>query len=170
MNMELFVIRHARAADGELYGEDGDRPLTPEGRQHALEVGRALHRHGAQFDRIISSPYVRAVETAELILVGMNFADGLLVSRQLVPEASAGQIVSALLELHRDCPRLAIVGHEPSLGSLLSVLLQRKNIHPGKGACVALHLADPRDLKTRAELRWVITPHHLEPKASLDIL
>lgn len=169
--MELYVIRHARAADAAFYGEDSDRPLTPEGRQHATELGQAMGRRGVRFDRVIVSPYVRAVETAELMLVGLQYQGGMQIARQLVPESTALNILGAVIEPNRDCARLAIVGHEPVLGSLLSFLLQRKNIRPGTGTVVALKLAVAEaDKPERAELRWVMTPSHLEPTPSLDIL
>lgn len=166
--MELYVIRHARAAEADFYGEDGDRPLTPEGRQHASDLGQAMLRHGVRFDRVIASPYVRAVETAELILVGLQFQGGLQIARHLVPDSTALNILNGVIEPNRDCQRLAIVGHEPVLGGLLSFLLQRKNIRPSKGAVVAMTLGDSKP--ERAELRWVMTPHQLEPVASLDVL
>lgn len=169
--MDLYVIRHARAADAAFYGEDSDRPLTPEGRHHASDLGRAMLRHGVRFDRVIVSPYVRAVETAELMLVALQYQGGIEIARQLVPESTALNVLGAVIEPNRDCERLAIVGHEPVLGSLLSFLLQRKNIRPGTGAVVALKLAAAEpDKPERAALRWVMTPSHLEPTPSLDVL
>ena len=169
--MELYVIRHARAADGGFYGEDGDRPLTPEGRQHAADLGHALARHNVRFDDVVTSPYVRAGETAELVLVGVGQPEGLRVARELLPEMPPALMLHHVIEpaLAEGHLRLAIVGHEPSLGALLSLLLQRRNVRPSKGACVALQLTG--DVKARrADLLWVMTPHQLEPTASLDIL
>lgn len=168
--MDLYVIRHATAADGDLYGEDGDRPLTAEGRNEARAVGAALAKQGTVFDQMIVSPYVRAVETAELIAIACGFEAGLTVSRRLVPDAATGPVVSSLLEpaLAGGVGRLVIVGHEPLLGVVVSYLLQRRGVRPKKGVCFRLRWEN--DPRRPAELMWAISPSQLTPVTSLDAL
>src|SRR5690242_6119374 len=95
--MDLFLIRHARAADGALYADDDERPLTADGRRAALDVGAALARHGVKLDAIVSSPLVRAVETAELVAVSIGYEGGLEIRSEITPEGRPEIITQRLL-------------------------------------------------------------------------
>ena len=64
--MDLFLIRHAHAIDGDRMRDD-DRPLSKDGRKQALDVGGALAKQKVRLQRIVTSPLVRAVQTAELL-------------------------------------------------------------------------------------------------------
>src|SRR5437763_1638634 len=134
--MDLVLIRHAKAADAECHGSDSDRPLTADGRHAALAVGAALAGHGVAFDHIFASPLVRAVETAELVAVQTRYAGQLGIEHWLEPEARPKEIEAALREGAGE--RLALVGHEPSIGRLLSRLLDRPGLSLSKGAAVRL--------------------------------
>src|SRR6266540_153796 len=63
--MKLYFLRHADALEG---ADDAARPLSPQGRKEAQEVGRFLKRAGIEFDSAYSSPLVRARQTAEIVL------------------------------------------------------------------------------------------------------
>lgn len=169
MNMELFLVRHAKAADGALYGEDGERPLTPEGRKAASAVGEALAKEGVELDAIVTSPLVRAVETAELLAVGVGYKGALEVSASLEPSGRPDVMLSVAVQPRLDAgvKRLALVGHEPSMGYLLSALLQKPGLSMSKGAVVKLKLDG---LDRPAKLAWIVKPKHLEPSKSLDVL
>jgi len=65
--MELFVIRHGIAVPGSMLLADADRPLTPQGRKRFSQVVMGLQRLGLRCDRLYHSPWLRAVETAELL-------------------------------------------------------------------------------------------------------
>jgi phosphohistidine phosphatase len=162
--MDLFLIRHAKAADGVLYGDDAERPLTADGRRAATDVGEALARHAVGFDAIWSSPLVRAVETAELIAAALGYAGQLEISRALTPEARSAD---ALALLERDArARVALVGHEPSMGNLLSALVGRHGLSLSKGAVVRLAWKPG----AAARVVWVVKPKQLDPIGSLDAL
>jgi phosphohistidine phosphatase len=163
--MDLFLIRHAKAADGALYADDAERPLTADGRRAALDVGASLARHGVQLDALVVSPLVRAVETAELIAVSIGYAGALSVSDVLAPEGRPQQIIERAVEPHQG--RVALVGHLPSMGHLLSALLARPGLSLGKGAVVRLRYERPDQPAT---LVWVMTPRHLEPAPSLEAI
>jgi phosphohistidine phosphatase len=85
--MDLFLIRHAHAVDGDGMRDD-DRPLSAQGRRQALDVGGALSRQKVRFGRIVTSPLVRAVETAELVAVSLGFDGGLDVHEAMRPDGS----------------------------------------------------------------------------------
>jgi phosphohistidine phosphatase len=168
--LELYLVRHAQAVDGD-HMADEDRPLTAHGRQQALEVGAALKKAGVRLGRVVSSPLVRAVETAELIAVQTGFDGGLGISSQLRPDGSWKQLVRELLEpclAEAAPPSLALVGHEPSIGHYLSKLLQQKGLSMSKGAVVRLTLrATFLQADEPATLVWALSPKRLEPAASL---
>src|SRR5579859_2052734 len=94
--MDLFLIRHAEAAEGALYGADSDRPLTAAGRKSALAVGASLQQHGIKLDRIVASPLVRAVETAELIAVSIDFGGQLEILPALAPAGEPNEVIAQL--------------------------------------------------------------------------
>jgi phosphohistidine phosphatase len=161
--MDLYLIRHAQAVDGELGMRDEDRALTAHGRRQALDVGGALARHGVRFARVVTSPLVRAVETAELVAVTVGFDGGLDVSDAMTPDGSWKHLVKAVLEPMANEPSLALFGHEPSIGHFLSKLLGQKGLSMQKGAVARL---DFKHADTPARLVWTLSPKHLTPSAT----
>ena len=93
-----------------------DRPLTADGRQRTQRVMAALAQRGLRLDRLLSSPYRRALQTAELALEA-GLASELAVDERLQPGGALNMLVTALDE------RLGLVGHEPDLGDLACGLL-----------------------------------------------
>lgn len=162
--MDLFLIRHAHAVDGDGRRDD-DRPLSPEGRRQARDVGAALARHTVRFGRMLTSPLVRAVETAELIAVATGFDGGLEVTDSLRPDGSWKQLVRELTQRSGgDEGALALVGHEPTIGHYLSKLLADKGLSMSKGAVVRLAVAS---VDEPARVVWTLTPKRLDPSPTL---
>jgi phosphohistidine phosphatase len=161
--MDLYVIRHAHAVDGDGLRDD-DRPLSREGRRQALDVGGALAKQNVQLQRIVVSPLVRAVETAELIAVRLGFDDGLDVHDAMRPDGGWKHLLHEVLEPHAAAGALALVGHEPSIGHFLSKLLQQKGLSMQKGSVVRL---DWRDAETPARVVWTLSPKRLDPSPTL---
>jgi phosphohistidine phosphatase len=166
--MDLFLIRHAQAADGPLYSDDADRPLTAEGRRAALTVGARLASLGVGFDAVVVSPLVRAVETAELVAVSVKYEGELDVRHELSPEGAVQAMLDRALAPHLARPRVALVGHLPSMGHLLGVLLDRPGLSMSKMSVVRLSWDGNLDGGAPAKLVWSITPRRLDPVASLD--
>ncbi|MDP1828065.1 MAG: histidine phosphatase family protein [Archangium sp.] len=129
--MELTLIRHAIAVDGP---DDAARPLSKKGRRRFEQSVKTLDELGFRFDKVLHSPKVRAVETAELLA---PLCDGELASTALLARAPD----VALWEL-LEGDRLAVVGHEPHLSSLLSWLVTGEptggNFELKKGAVAQL--------------------------------
>jgi phosphohistidine phosphatase len=112
--MELFIIRHAIAAPGSILLADADRPLTPKGRTRFSQAVLGLQRLKVRFDRLYHSPWLRAVETAELLAPVL---DGKAVSSPALARAPSQDVLDAL-----DGRRVALVGHEPWMGELVAWL------------------------------------------------
>lgn len=161
--MDLFLIRHAHAVDGHGLRDD-DRPLSKDGRKQALDVGGALARQKVRFSRIVTSPLVRAVETAELVAVTLGYDGELEVHDAMRPDGSWKHLLREVLEAHDGAAPLALVGHEPTIGHFLSKLLHQKGLSMSKGAVVRL---DWTDAERPANIVWTLSPKRLDPSPSL---
>jgi phosphohistidine phosphatase len=115
--MELFVVRHAVAVPQRPDLPDEARPLTPEGRRRFRRAVRGMERLGVGFDRLYHSPWLRAVETAEL-LTRLVAGDGETVVEPGMTRAPDAALLSSLRG-----ERVAAVGHEPWLSELVSLLV-----------------------------------------------
>lgn len=139
--MKLYVMRHGPAEDSSATGRDGDRALTPEGRERTRAVARALLAEGEAPLTIISSPLVRALQTAEIVATVTELekrvreakdaggAPGAVeIRREMAP---GGDALSLVFELARSGRKRAmVVGHEPDVSMLVSHLVGR---HPPQG-------------------------------------
>src|SRR5688500_14686245 len=107
--MELFIIRHAIAEDGE---DDDVRPLSPKGLKRFRDTVSTPVRLDIRFDPVLHSPKVRAVQTAEML-------GPLLEGNRETTPLLAMPPAAALLKLFIG-ESVAVVGHEPYLSSLLA--------------------------------------------------
>jgi phosphohistidine phosphatase SixA len=114
--MRLFIVRHAKAAQGE---PDEQRPLTERGRAAALELGQRLG--GEQLDAVVSSPLVRARETAEAIARAADLE--LEIDERLAPGADAAA-VRAVVAGRGDT--VVVVGHQPDCTEIVFELTGRQ--------------------------------------------
>ena len=112
--MELFVIRHAIAVPGSILLADADRPLSPKGRTRFAQAVLGLRCLKVRFDRLYHSPWLRAVETAELLAPVL---DGKAVDSAALARAPSQDLLDALVG-----ERVALVGHEPWMGELVAWL------------------------------------------------
>jgi len=113
--MELFVIRHGIAVPGSTLLADADRPLSPQGRKRFSQAVMGLQRLGIRCDRLYHSPWLRAVETAELL---GPVLDGEMVSSPALARPPSQDLFDALVG-----ERVALVGHQPWLGELVYWLI-----------------------------------------------
>ena len=161
--MILYVVRHALAADAAADGDEA-RHLTDAGRQRTLKAAEGMRALGIELDLILTSPLARAVETAELIAT--TYAIGLTprVLMELATGITPGDAVAALAHYGRN-DSVMIVGHEPQLSALISILLTGEadamHLRMRKGGCVALELPANRIQPGAAELLWMMTQRQL---------
>ena len=161
--MILYVVRHALAEDVSASGDEG-RHLTEVGRQRTQKAAAAMRGVGLEFDLILTSPLARAVETAEIIAAAYATDLKPRVLVELATGVTPGDAVAALAPYGRN-DSVMIVGHEPQLSALVSILLtgDRDTIHlrMRKGGCVALGLPASRIQPGAAELLWMMTQRQL---------
>jgi phosphohistidine phosphatase len=118
--IRLYLIRHGIAVDAAAFpGEDADRPLTPTGRKRFRRAARVLAAMGEPIDLLVTSPLVRAVQTAEL-LAGRLGHDAVEVWRELAPPADAERVVMRLAGRLADGQGAALIGHDPGISELLA--------------------------------------------------
>jgi len=151
--MKLLVVRHAEAVERAPAIAEEDRWLTPRGRASFAASVRVIARRRMPPDLIVTSPLVRAVQTAELLAAGLDYDGELAVSRELAPGFDR-EGLARLLAGRPGASHVAIVGHEPDVGRVVADLLGRPEAVPlRKGMAVALEL-DPAT--GTARLRWVV--------------
>lgn len=138
MPLRLDLLRHG---DAEPAGSEGDwyRALTPLGRRDVTGVAEEYERRGWRPDRVLVSPLQRARETAEILLarVGQGMTPETL--RALVPDHSAEELAEALAHLDLT-GHVVLIGHQPLLGQLADLLLERDGpaFPPGSMAAIEL--------------------------------
>ncbi len=120
--MIVYLVRHAIAEEaGAWQDKDETRPLTQEGIRKMREVAGGLSAVVDGLDRICSSPLTRARQTAEILARQFKFKEDLLVWEELIPGAKPQALERKLKSL--DVPSVALVGHEPHLGYVISYFL-----------------------------------------------
>ncbi|MBI1353386.1 MAG: phosphohistidine phosphatase SixA [Acidobacteria bacterium] len=155
--MKLYVLRHAIAED-RAGGPDSQRQLTQDGRRKLRKVIATARAAGFAPDHILVSPYVRAVQTAQIAAEELAFEEPLIETDKLLPYSPPLEIWDELRDF-RDSGQLLIVGHNPQLSELACTLLGT----PGDAiamkkaalACFELHGMGPQP---QASLCWLLTP------------
>lgn len=165
---ELYIMRHGVAAAGRTpeYPEDAKRPLTPVGKKKMQEISKGLKRLDVAVDWIVSSPLVRAVETAEIIAAALLAEGQLEQSETLSPGGSAEALIAHLAK-HPHRRRVLVVGHEPDLSDLAARLMgagRHVNLAFKKGGCCLIRFEEfpPR---SPGQLTWWLTPRVLRKLA-----
>ncbi len=121
--MNLFLLRHGKAQPrSPKWRPDSKRPLTREGESSMFAVARGIKALDVSFDVILTSPYVRALRTAE-ILAEVYESEKLFETARLTPEAGAKDILDEVNENFSAAGEIVLVGHEPFLSRLISTLL-----------------------------------------------
>ena len=160
--MELYFLRHGLAGQhgDPKYKADSLRPLTSQGREKMRRASLGMQALGLTFDVILSSPYLRAKQTAEIVAQAYNKKNKTIyLTNNLLPPAP---IEKLLREVNAQFPRsnsVLLVGHEPHLTEMVSSLLKCRNplaIDFKKGGLCCLSAVPPN-----AVLNWLLTPTQL---------
>lgn len=122
--MEVILIRHAKAGnrDPNTWPNDDKRPLTPQGVEEQHEAARVMRRMGVRFDFLVTSPLLRARQTAEAIAEAYRWEEPPLESEALGHGYSVAAVVKLLAKFPPDS-HVALVGHEPDLSHLAAALV-----------------------------------------------
>ena len=169
--MELFVIRHAIAEPLGKKNEFSDekRVLSPEGRSRMREVAKGLLKLGVEFDLILTSPLARAQQTAELIAASMGLGKKDIKQTENLSPGAPSDLLFAEIKSNSGAESVALVGHQPDLGSLVSKIIKSEggvfSIQLKKGGICCVNITETVPT-IRGEIMWLLTPRQLRLLAS----
>lgn len=162
--MQLLVVRHAIAEDREDFAktgrDDGERPLTDEGVRKIKRGARGLRWLVPKVDMLVSSPLVRARQTADILRKEYDL-DEVVSAPELEPEAPLARVTAALARMTGDT--IAVVGHEPQLSRLATYLVcgaDQSAVELKKGAACLIRF-DGKPRRGGGLLVWAMSPKAL---------
>lgn len=138
----IVVCRHGHAEIGQRNSSDGDRALTLRGREEVRQTAAFLRNQGWQPTQVWSSPFVRAIQSAELLIQGLSYQGAPTIVRALTPSGTASDLVQALGELPGD-GQILLVGHQPLAGTLVGRLLAKPMANLPTAAAAGLRILRP---------------------------
>ncbi len=163
--MSLILVRHAIAEDREEFllknKEDSLRPLTVKGRKRMEKVAAEMKDWVPSVDLIVTSPYTRAVQTAEILRKNYPKVK-MAVASELVPHSPPQAFIRWLRLQPAALKTIMAVGHEPQLSVFISYLLAAKNqsfVELKKSGAVGIEISSWEEIETsQAQLLWLIQP------------
>ena len=160
--MDVYFLRHGLAGQhgDPKYKDDSLRPLTAQGREKMRHASLGMKALGLKFDVVLSSPYLRAKQTAEIVVQAYKIKNKEIhTTDNLLPPASIERL---LREVRASFPRsksVLLVGHEPHLTDMISSLLKSSTplvIDFKKGSLCSLSISNGS-----AALNWLLTSTQL---------
>src|SRR6188472_1359284 len=129
--MELYVLRHAIALSASEAGvsTDSERPLSTEGRDKMKRIAAALGAIGVEVDLVLSSPYVRARDTALIAHDGLGLKNRLEFADALASGQDTKHVLAELKQRFKKHERIMVVGHEPDLSLLIGKITSLGHFH-----------------------------------------
>ena len=156
--MEIYLLRHAIAEERSASGRDADRQLTEEGRQKLRKVMKRAAGAGVEPSLILSSPLVRAVQTAEIAAEVLNYAGKIVKVDSLTPDSSPREVWEEI-RTRKEEQAILLAGHEPLYSATTAYLLgsTRSMVDFRKAGLVRIDVqgfgASPGGV-----LQWMLTP------------
>ena len=159
--VELYLLRHAHAGDALKWrGPDERRPLSGKGEAQVERLAKLLKNNGFSPEAVISSPKLRAVETAEPVAVALGLE--LRVDARLGQPLGLDELEAVLDDAGKPA-RVVLVGHDPDFSALVAVLCHVPSVPVRKGALVRIDSERPL-CPGCGTLRWLVPPELL-PRA-----
>jgi phosphohistidine phosphatase len=167
--MKLILFRHGQAVERETAllnkMEDSKRPLTPKGRERTEKMAKILKSMDLDLDLLVTSPLVRAMQTAEIIFPTVKARD-ISECAELVPSAPPQAFAQWLKTHSKNSTCVMAVGHEPQLGVFASWALAGSTnsfIELKKSGVICLEVESLDEVSARsATLQWILAPKHFE--------
>ena len=165
--MKLYLLRHGIAVEPGTPGfeNDSERPLIPKGERRLRSAAAAMGKMELSFDLILSSPFVRAKQTAEIVAGELKLKKRLQFADALACRGSMKNLVGLLAGLESAPENVLLVGHEPYLSRLISLLVSgdadAAAVEMKKGGLCKLEVGELQ-LGQCARLAWLLTPGQME--------
>lgn len=162
--MQVYLLRHGIAEENRAGESDADRQLTAEGRRKLRETLRTVAEADAKPSLILTSPLLRAVQTAEIAKSVLRAKTTLVETKVLLPSTNPEPVWDEI-RVHKDEPELMLVGHDPLFTNLAGYLLgfPALNIDFKKGAVLRVDF-EAFGPKPRGILRWFLVSKLAHPK------
>ena len=155
---QLFLIRHGVAEErGDAWPDDAKRPLSEDGIERFQKSARGLARLDVWIDVVLTSPLVRARQTADIVASAFDPRPSIITVESLAPGGSYASLV-ADLEKHGRKTRIALVGHEPGIGELGARLVGSRHSFEFKKGAICRIDVDEIPPVGPGDLRWFLTP------------
>lgn len=152
--MKLYFLRHGIAVDAEVWhGSDSDRPLTPDGIARMKREAKAMQRLGIVPDIVVSSPLLRAKQTAEIVAARLELGNRLREDAR-VGFGFGADDARAIAGEHETARSIMFVGHEPSMSGTIGKITGGSRIDFKKGGLACVELDDD----SPGRLAWLLTP------------
>lgn len=166
MSLNLFILRHGIAVEHGTpgYASDDDRPLTPKGKRQMHKIASSFRAMKLRFDLILSSPLVRARQTAEIVAADLKLKKRLAFADELKPGGDLKSLVRKINALDASPENLLLVGHEPYLSELTSWFVTGRTdarFILKKGGFAKLEAQQLRAGKC-ASLAWMLAPFQMK--------
>lgn len=163
--MDIFIIRHGKAEErSPNITSDSKRTLTVVGRNELVDIAKGIKNMYIEFDNIVSSPLVRAKETADIISKHLSKKKKkITIWDELKPESNILETHKKLVKLSPDA-KILLVGHEPHLTDLISSIISpgcSVAINLKKGGFASIH-ASSSNSRIVGSLRSILTPKQLK--------
>ena len=164
--MRLFILRHGIAVEPGTPGFENDsaRPLVPKGEHRLRKAAAAMKKMDLSFDLILSSPFLRAKQTAEIVAGELKLKKRVQFSDALACGGSAKTLIRQLTDLKPAPENVLLVGHEPDLSRLISRLVANDEtaaVEMKKGGLCKLEVPELHHGRC-AKLIWLLTPSQME--------
>jgi phosphohistidine phosphatase len=160
----IYIVRHAKSSWDKIDLPDQKRPLMEKGKKRTKKVISYLEDKQIRIDNIISSPAVRAYETAKILAQGLNYpADAIKIDPQLY-HAEGEWILEHFRELPNRFDSVMVVGHNPSLTDLANLLLKSpiENLPTSGVVCISFDADNWKDVPVSAHrTNFILFPKEL---------
>ena len=156
--MQIYLLRHGVAEDAAPGHPDSERPLTHEGKEKLRRVMKRARAAEVSVSLLLSSPYKRALETADVAADVLGYRGKILRTSALVPEASPYDVWSEIRD-HKDESAILMASHEPLMSSLAAFLLNSPSLMVDMKKAALLRVDCPRvTTQPHGMLKWMLIP------------
>ena len=163
--MDVYVLRHGLAGDSDrlAWPNDDERPLTAKGIRRMGRQARGMNSIGLSPDVIVTSPLARAAQTAEIVHRRLDDPGELVTAAALAPSRDPRALIDAIATKYPSADSVMLVGHEPYLSALISLLVTGDTapvIRLKKGALCKLRAPSLRSGRC-GWIEWSLTPRQM---------
>jgi len=162
--MDIYILRHGKAEERmSSIKSDAKRKLTVTSKKEVEEIARGIQNFGISFDFVISSPLVRAVETAEIVAKYLFDKKKITIWDELKPESSVLDTQKKITNFNTSA-KILLVGHEPHLSNLITSIISNNSetdISLKKGGFAHIR-GNASKSKIVGSLRSLLTPKQLK--------